>query len=315
MDARTNLQIWGQQYDRKLADLSSVGSEISSEVSAKLRPKLSGETKTRISKLPTQNSEGYQLYLQGRYQWNKQTLDGMQQAIDLFQQAIAKDPNYAQAHAGLADAYISLADYNVLSAREVMPRAKNAAIQALQLDDSLAEAHASLGWVKLSHDWAFPDAEKEFKRAIELDSNYAVGHEMYGEYFMATGKPAEAAASMKRALELEPVSLLINRAAALTSYYAGKSDEAIGQSRKMLLLDPNFAAAHLLLGRICEQKRAYGRIGPPSFKLWGSPEGATAASGGSGAGLGRFPTCGGGSFSATWKGGLSRPMCSRSGSR
>ncbi len=233
--------------------------EISSEVSASFAPsRAAAETKTRISKLPTQNSEGYQLYLQGRYQWNKQTLDGMQQAIDLFQQAIAKDPNYAQAHAGLADAYISLADYNVLSAREVMPRAKSAAAQALQLDDSLAEAHASLGWVKLSHDWAFPDAEKEFKRAIELDSNYAVGHEMYGEYLMATGKPADAAASMKRALELEPVSLLINRAVALTSYYGGKSDEAIDQSRKMLLLDPNFAAAHLLLGRIYEQKRAYG---------------------------------------------------------
>jgi TolB-like protein/Tfp pilus assembly protein PilF len=258
MDARTNLQIWGQQYDRKLADLSGVASEISREVSEKLRPKLSGEAKTRLSKLPTQNSEGYQLYLQGRYQWNKRTLDGINQAIELFKQAIAKDSNYALAHAGLADAYISLADYNVLSAREVMPSAKKAALDAIQLDDSLAEAHASLGWVKLSHDWAFPDAEKEFKRAIDLNPNYAMAHEMYGEYLMLTGKPNEAAASMKRAQELEPVSLLVNNAVALNSYYAGRDDEAIDQTRKALLLDPNFAEAHLLLARIFQHKRAFG---------------------------------------------------------
>jgi serine/threonine protein kinase/tetratricopeptide (TPR) repeat protein len=258
MDTRTNLQIWGQQYDRKLADLSGVASEISREVSEKLRPTLSGEAKTRLSKLPTKNSEGYQLYLQGRYQWNKRTLDGIQQAIDLFQQAIVKDPGYALAHAGLADAYISLADYNVLSAREVMPRARKAATQALELDDSLAEAHASLGWVKLSHDWAFPDAEKEFKRAIDLNPNYAMAHEVYGEYLMLTGKPDEAAASMKHAQELEPVSLLVNNAVALNSYYAGHEDQAIDQTRKTLLLDPNFVSAHVLLGRIFQHQRTYG---------------------------------------------------------
>src|SRR5439155_9715424 len=128
-----------------------------------------------------------------RYQWNKRTLDGMQQAIELFQQAIAKDSRYALAYAGLADAYILLADYNVLPAREVMPRAREAATKALQIDDSLAEAHTSLGWVKLAHDSACPDPERELKRPLQLNPNYALAHQMYGENLSRPAKPDEAA--------------------------------------------------------------------------------------------------------------------------
>ena len=175
VDAKTNRQIWGEQYDRKIEDLLGVQSDITAEISEKLRLRLTGEEKTRLAKRQTQDSEGYQLYLRGRYQWNKRTLDGMQQAIDLFQQAIAKDSRYALAYAGLADAYILLADYNVLPAREVMPRARDAAAQALQIDDSLAEAHTSLGWVKLAHDWAWPDAEREFKRALAVELQLRAG--------------------------------------------------------------------------------------------------------------------------------------------
>ncbi|MBZ5634625.1 MAG: protein kinase [Acidobacteriia bacterium] len=257
VDAKTNRQIWGEQYDRKLADLLGVQSEITREISEKLRVRLTGEQETRLAKRQTQDSESYQLYLRGRYQWNKRTLDGMQQAIELFQQAIAKDSRYALAYAGLADAYILLADYNVLPAREVMPRAKEAATQALQIDDLLAEAHTSLGWVKLTHDWAWTDAEGEFKRALQLNSNYALAHEMYGEYLTLTGKLDEAALETQRALDLEPVSLPLNRAVASASYYAGHYDQAIEQSRKTLLLDPGFIGAHVLLGRAYQQKQAY----------------------------------------------------------
>jgi eukaryotic-like serine/threonine-protein kinase len=257
VDVKTNRQIWGEQYDRKLEDLLGVQSEITREISEKLRVRLTGEEKTRLAKRQTQDSESYQLYLRGRYQWNKRTLDGMQQAIDLFQQAIAKDSRYALAYAGLADAYILLADYNVLPAREVMPRAKEAAAQALQIDDSLAEAHTSLGWVKLTHDWAWPDAEREFKRALQLNSNYALAHQMYGEYLTLTGKLDDAASEMQRALEAEPVSLPMNRAVALTAYYAGRYDQAIEQSRKTLLLDPTFIGAHEMLGRAYQQKQSY----------------------------------------------------------
>ena len=257
VDAKTNRQIWGEQYDRKLDDLLSVQSDITAEISDKLRLRVTGEEKTRLVKRQTQDSESYQLYLRGRYQWNKRTLDGMQQAIDLFQQAIAKDSHYALAYAGLADAYILLADYNVLPAREVMPRARDAAAQALQIDDSLAEAHTSLGWVKLAHDWAWPDAEREFKRALQLNPNYALAHQMYGEYLTVTGKPDEAALEMQRALELEPVSLPMNRAVGSAAYYAGRYDQAIEQARKTLLLDPGFIGAHTLLGRAYQQKQAY----------------------------------------------------------
>jgi eukaryotic-like serine/threonine-protein kinase len=257
VDAKTNRQIWGEQYDRKLDDLLSVQSDITGEISEKLRLRLTGEEKTRLAKRQTQDSEGYQLYLRGRYQWNKRTLDGMQQAIDLFQQAIAKDSRYALAYAGLADSYILLADYNVLPAREVMPRARDAATQALQIDDSLAEAHTSLGWVKLAHDWAWPDAEREFKRALQLNPNYALAHQMYGEYLTVTGKPDEAASEMQRALEIEPVSLPMNRAVGSAAYYAGRYDQSIEQARKTLLLDPGFIGAHTLLGRAYQQKQAY----------------------------------------------------------
>ena len=255
VDAKTNRQIWGEQYDRKLDDLLGVQSEITREISEKLRLRLSGEEQTRLAKRQTQDSEGYQLYLRGRYQWNKRTLDGMQQAIDLFQQAIAKDSRYALAYAGLADAYILLADYNVLPAREVMPRAREAAARALQIDDSLAEAHTSLGWVKLTHDWAWPDAEREFERALELSPSYALAHQMYGEYLTLTGKPDEAAAQMDLALKADPVSLPMNRAAASAAYYAGRYDQAIEQAQKTLQLEPTFVGAHVVLGRAYQQKR------------------------------------------------------------
>jgi TolB-like protein/Tfp pilus assembly protein PilF len=257
VDAGTNRQIWGEQYNRKLTDIQSIQEDIAQEISDKLRIRLSGEDKKRLVKHHTENSEAYALYLQGRYQWNKRSLEGMQRAIEFFQQAINQDPRYALAYAGLADSYALLADYNVLPAREVMPRAKTAAMKALEIDDTIAEAHASLGWADLTLDWDWAGAEKEFKRSIELNPNYATAHQWYAEYLTVRGRPEEARASVKRAMDLEPASLPINVALASTLYYARRNDEAIEQSRRAIVMDPQFVGAHLFLGRAYEQKGAY----------------------------------------------------------
>lgn len=257
VDARSNRQIWGEQYNRKLTDIQSIQEDIAQEISEKLRIRLSGEDKKRLVKHHTENSEAYALYLQGRYQWNKRSLEGMQTAIEFFQKAINQDQRYALAYAGLADSYALLADYNVLPAREVMPRAKSAAMKALEIDDTIAEAHASLGWAELTLDWDWAGAEKEFKRSIELNPNYATAHQWYAEYLTVRGRPEEARASVKRAQDLEPASLPISVALASTLYYTRRNDEAIEQSRRAIVMDPQFVGAHLFLGRAYEQKGAY----------------------------------------------------------
>jgi serine/threonine-protein kinase len=257
VEVRSQRQIWGEQYNRKMADVQAVQEEIAREISDKLRLRLTGEDRRRMARRQTGNSEAYQLYLQGRFQWNKRTLEGMQQSIDLLQQSLQKDPRFALAHAGLADAYAVLAEYNVLPAREVMPRAKAAAAQALGLDDTLAEAHASLAWAKFLHDWAWPDAEREFRRALELNPNYAPGRHWYGEYLLAMGRSDQALAELQRAQELEPVNLVVHRALGSTLYLMGRPEQAVEQARKTLGLDPNFAGAHLLLGRAHEARGAF----------------------------------------------------------
>ncbi len=258
VDAQTNRQIWGEQYNRPMTDAQGVQDEIAREISERLKLRLSGEDRQRMTRRRTENSEAYQLYLQGRFQWNKQTLEGMQASIDLFQQAIAKDGRYALAQAGLADAYAQLADYSVLPSSEVMPRAKQAALEALKLDATLAEAHASLGWAKLVHDWAWADAEAELKRAMELNPNYAPAHHWYAEYLLVAGQMEPALAAARRAVELEPVSLPFNRELARTLLFAGNADAAVEQARKTIALDQNFAGAHFALGRAYLEKGAAG---------------------------------------------------------
>jgi len=257
VETRSNRQIWGEQYNRGLTDVMSIQEQISQEISDKLRGRLTGEDKKRLSKRFTENSEAYGLYLKGRYEWNKQTLDGMQTGIEFFQEAIKKDSRYALAYAGLADAYALLADYNVLPAKEVMPRAKTAALKALEIDGAIPEAHASLGWARLTLDWDWPGAEKEFKRSIELNPNYATAHEWYGECLTTAGRGDEARASMKRAQELEPASVPISVALASTFYYTRQYEQAIEQCRRAVLMDPQFKGGHVFLGRALEQKGSY----------------------------------------------------------
>jgi tetratricopeptide (TPR) repeat protein len=257
VDVRHNRQIWGYHYDRKLSDILAVQEQISREISEKLRFPMTGAEKQRMARHSTEDNAAYQLYLQGRYEWNKRTLEGMQQAIDHFQQAIQKDPRYALAYAGLADAYALLADYNVLPAREVMPRVKSAASKALELDDSLAEAHTSLAYADFVHDWDWTAAEKEFRRAIDLNANYPTAHYWFGEYSMVRGRFDDALTEMNRAHDLEPFSLIINLALGYRFYYAGQYEQAIEQCQRTLAMDSSFIPAQLFLARAYEEKNMY----------------------------------------------------------
>ncbi len=253
VDVRGNRQIWGSQYTRKVADILTTQEEISREISDKLRLQLTGADKQRMTRRQTVDPAAYQLYLQGRYQWNKRTLDGLQQSIDYFQQAIQKDAQYAQAYAGQADAYALLADFNVLPAREVLPKVQAAARQAIKVDDTLAEAHTSLGWAQF-HDLDWSGAEKEFKRAIELNPGYPTAHSWYGELLMTQGRSDRALGEMTRAWELDGLSPILNLALGYRWYYARDSAKAIEQCQKVLSMDPGFIPAHVYLGRAYQQK-------------------------------------------------------------
>ena len=256
VDAVTGAQIWGAGYDRKIADLVAVKQAIAQEVTAKLKLKLSGEEQRRLVKRDSTNAEAYQFYLRGRYFWNKRTSDGIKQAIEHFQQSIERDPNFALGYVGLADSYTGLTFYNFAAPHETMPKAKESAIKALALDNTLAEAHASLAHILMNYDWNWSEAEKEFKRSIELKPDYATAHQWYAiHYLTATGRLEEAVQEMKKALELEPASLVMNTFMGATLYYAGRYDEAIDQCRRTIEMDPNFAVAHWHLGLAYEQKQ------------------------------------------------------------
>ena len=176
VDARDDSHIWGEQYSRKSADIFALQGELAKEMTTALRMRLTGEDEKRMAKSYTANPEAYQVYLQGRFWWNKRSEEGFNKAIEYFQQAIAKDPTYALAYAGLADSYSALADYGFVPPKEAFPKAKEAALKALEIDDTLAEAHASLALIKTAYDWDWSGAEREYQRAIELNPSYADAH-------------------------------------------------------------------------------------------------------------------------------------------
>jgi TolB-like protein/Flp pilus assembly protein TadD len=254
VDARDDSHIWGQQYSRKSSDIFALQGELAKEITSMLRMRLTGEDEKRMAKGYTANPEAYQDYLKGRYWWNKRNKEGLDKGIEFFQQAIAKDPNYALAYSGLADSYTELPVYASVAPKDAIPKAKEAVQKALELDDTLAEAHASLGFVKILYDWDWPGAEKELHRAIELNPNYAIAYRWYGLDLMFTGRLEEAIAEDKRALELDPLSLPINAYAGLAFFDARQFDQAIQLERKTLELDPNFISAHSFLGLAYVQK-------------------------------------------------------------
>jgi TolB-like protein/Flp pilus assembly protein TadD len=248
VDTRDNTQIWGERYQRDLVGLFAVQEEMAAEISRALRVRLSREDEARLKGRHSENAEAYQAYLKGRFYWNKRTEEGFRQAIDYFQEAIERDPGYALAYTGMADSY-SLLGYYHLPPKEVYPKASAAALKALEIDETLAEAHASLGLVKFLYDWTFPEAEKELQRAIELDPAYAMAHHWYSAYLEAMGRYDEAVDEVRLALELDPLSLIINADLGERLYDAGRYDQAIEQLIKTLEMDASFASTHHYLGK------------------------------------------------------------------
>ena len=257
--AANEAHLWAEIYDRKLTDIFAVESEIAKTIADTLKAKLTGSEQQVIAARPTENTEAHQLYLKGRFFWNKRTGDDLKKSIDYFQQATAIDPNYAPGYAGVADAYALLPGYTAGVPRDCYPKAIAAAKKALELDESLAEAHTTLGIAIWSYEFDFAQANREFQRAIELNPNYATGHQQYGNVTLAAlGRFDEAIAEGKRAVELDPLSLIINTDLGMTYYYARRYDEAIAQFRKALEIDPNFYFGHLELGETLLAKRAFG---------------------------------------------------------
>ena len=251
IDAQTENVIWSENYNRKQGDLTTLQSEIARDVSGKLRTKLSGADQNQIAKSYTTNADAYQLYLKGRFYWNKRTKDDIKKSIEYFDQAIALDKNYALAYAGLADAWQVLPSFtNDPPAEEAYPKARIAAQKALEIDPALAQPHAALGVVLHEYDWKFAEAESEFKKAIELDPNYASAHQWYGEYLKHMGRFDEAIAESKRAQELEPLSIIIHMMSGRAYYAAKQYDEAIVQYQKSLEIDPNFQGALVSLAEV-----------------------------------------------------------------
>lgn len=255
VDASDGSQIWGEQYDRKFSDILNIQQDIAKQIFEGLQIKLTDEEQKRVTKSYTQNTEAYQLYLRGRFYWNKRTPEGLQKALDYFRKAIDEDPLYAPAYAGTADTYLTLFDYELLPAQEANSKARAAVRKALEIDDKLAEAHSSLAHLYL-HDWKWSEAESEFKRAIALDPGYSTAYHWHSLSLTAMGRLDEAVQSMKKAQELDPLSLRINADLGMALFAARQYKEAIEQERKTLELNPNFSTALWIQGMAYEQQES-----------------------------------------------------------
>jgi TolB-like protein/tetratricopeptide (TPR) repeat protein len=255
INALTDAHLWADTYDRKLTDIFAVESEIAKTVADVLQAKLTGSEQHVIAARPTANPEAHQLYLKGRFFWDKRTGNDLKKSIDYFQQAIVADPNYALAYAGVADAYVLIPGYSGANPRDCYPKAIAAAKKALELDDTLAEARTSLALAIWYYDFDFSQANREFQRAIELNPNYAIAHQQYGNNTLsALGRFDDAIAEGKRAIELDPLSLVINADLGADYYFARRYDEAIAQLRKTLEMDPGYYYAYITLGLALEMK-------------------------------------------------------------
>ena len=254
INAASDAHLWGESFDRKLTDIFAVESDIAKTIADTLQVKLTGSEKTAIAKRPTANTEAYELYLKGRFFWNKRTGADLRTAIEYFNQALGKDPSYALAYAGLADSYGLLNVFGAASPADSFPQAKAAAEKAVELDDTLAEAHTSLALVLNDYDFDFEQSLKEFERAIQLNPNYATAHQWSARPLLVLGQFDRAIAESKRAVELDPLSLVINTDLGTDYLVARRFDEAIAQLRKTIEMDPRFYFAHSGLGRVWQLK-------------------------------------------------------------
>ena len=257
IQVRDQTHLWAQNYDREARDVLDVQSQVASAIAEQIQLKLPPEASSRFARSTPVDQEAYDAYLQGRYFWNRRDKPGLQKAVQYIEQAVARDPNQAKFYAGLADALAlmgSLPD-SPIPRPEAMERARAAAVKAISLDESSAEPHASLAFVEMHYDWNWAAAEKEFRRAIELNSSYATAHHWYAYYLMAMGRQEDSLREIRRAEQLDPLSLIIQRDVADMLYYARRYDEAIAQCRKTLERDPHFALADFSLYQIYAQKK------------------------------------------------------------
>jgi TolB-like protein/DNA-binding winged helix-turn-helix (wHTH) protein len=257
LHAPTDRHLWAETYESDLRDVLALQDEIASAIANQIQIKLTPQEQARLARARPVNPEAHEAYLKGCYYWNLRTEDGLKKGIDYFQQAIEKDPGYALAYAGLADSYVVLGERALTAPKEAYPRVKAAAFKALELDETLAEAHAPLGAARYEYDWDWVGAESEFKRAIELNPGYAAAHQWYAEYLSYMGRHNEAIAEIKRARELDPLSLIINAVGGLVSFFARRYDEAIAQCRRTLELNAGFSPARDYLCRAYEQEKLY----------------------------------------------------------
>jgi TolB-like protein/Tfp pilus assembly protein PilF/predicted Ser/Thr protein kinase len=250
IDARDDTHLWGEKYSRRISDILQVQEEIARAIAARLRSRLGAGEGGDGPKLYTRDSAAYQDYLRGRFFWNKRSEEGFRRAVAFFNQAIERDPSYALAYAGLADTYALMSDYSLLPPREAMPRARAAAERALELDDALAEGHTSRAFVHMAYEWKWAEAEADYRRAIELNPNYATAHQWYASLLVQTGRTGEALSEIRFAQELDPLSSIISANAGLYLYYSRRYDEAERQLRRTLEVDETFGVAHLYLGYV-----------------------------------------------------------------
>ena len=255
--ARDGVPLWSYKCDELSRDLFLVQDSISEQVAEALTLKLSGEEQKRITKHHTENTDAYQAYIKGRFFWNKRTAEGFKKALEHFDAAVASDPEYALAHVGIADSYTMLADYDWLPASEASSRARAAITRALEIDDSLPEAHASLGDIKRFYDWDWAGAEREYQRAIQLNPNYVTAHQWYAEFLSAVGRHEEAIKSIRRAEELDPASVVVKSAAGWVYFFAREYDQSIAACQRVIEMDPSYGEVHSQLRRAYEQKSLF----------------------------------------------------------
>ncbi len=257
--ATTDQHIWAESYERNLSDLVALQDEVSRSIAAQIRKQIAATTPQRLTTTALVSAQGREDYLKGRYFWNLRSEAGYIKAIDYFQGAVAEDPQYAQAYAGSADAYALLGSMPgaKIPRETAMIKAKEMALAALKLDDSLADAHTSLAFVEMHYEWNFRGAEQEFNRAIDLDPNYSIAHHWYAYDLAAMGRMDEAVAEVKRARQTDPLSAIINTDAAEILYFARRFDEALLQARATIEMEPNFPHAHRVLERIYDEKHMF----------------------------------------------------------
>lgn len=256
VDVEDGSRIWRESHKR-FSDIFSLQDELAWEIAERLRLRLSGEQKEKLTKRFTENREAYEFYLKGRYHWARRGIEDLKKGVEYFRRAIAEDPKYSLAYAGIADCLVLLGLFGADNPREIMPQAKAAAMKAINLDETLGEAYASLGQIKLIYDWDWPAAESDFQQAVRLSPTYPTAHQWHGEYLVSMGLFDRGLAELKKARGLDPLSLIINTNLGFNFYFARRYDLAIEQLQRALELEPNFFRAHLHLGMCYERKSMY----------------------------------------------------------